>query len=38
MSDGYKMLGFVLIVIWYAVIGLMAAFGTIWINRKMLTA
>jgi uncharacterized protein DUF6010 len=38
MSDGYKTLGFVLIVIWYAVIGLMAAFGTIWINRKMLTA
>lgn len=38
MSDGYKTLGFVLIAIWYAVIGLMAAFGTIWINRKMLTA
>ena len=37
MSDGYKTLGFVLIVIWYAVIGLMAAFGTIWLNRKMLT-
>ena len=38
MSDGYKMLGFVVIVILYVVIGLMAAFGTIWINRKMLTA
>ena len=36
MSHGYSMLGFVVIVILYAVIGLMAAAGTISIARKIL--
>src|SRR6516164_443436 len=36
MDRGYTMLGFVVIVILYAVIGLMAAAGTILIARKML--
>src|SRR6266545_3613366 len=36
MSQGYSMLGFVVIVILYAVIGLMAAAGTIFIVRKFL--
>src|SRR5262252_5649861 len=36
MSRGYTMLGFVVIVILYAVIGLMAAAGTILIARKIL--
>jgi hypothetical protein len=36
MDQGYTMLGLVVIVILYAVIGLMAAAGTILIARKML--
>ena len=36
MSHGYSMLGFVVIMILYAVIGLMAAAGTISITRKLL--
>ena len=36
MGHGYSMLGFVVIVILYAVIGLMAAAGTIFIIRKIL--
>jgi len=36
MGQGYSMLGFVVIVILYAVIGLMAAAGTICIARKIL--
>ena len=36
MDQGYSMLGFVVIVILYAVIGLMAAAGTISITRKLL--
>ena len=36
MDQGYSMLGFVVIVILYAVIGLMAAAGAIFITRKML--
>jgi hypothetical protein len=36
MGHGYNMLGFVVIVILYAVIGLMAAAGTIFITRKIL--
>ena len=36
MDQGYTMLGFVVIVILYAVIGLMAAAGAILIARKML--
>ena len=36
MEQGYTMLGFVVIVILYAVIGLMAAAGAILIARKML--
>ena len=35
MSQGYSMLGFVVIVILYAVIGLMAAAGAISITRKI---
>ena len=35
MSQGYSMLGFVVIVILYAVIGLMAAVGTIFTARKI---
>src|ERR1700688_750544 len=35
MGEGYSMLGFVVIVILYAVIGLMAAAGTIVIARKI---
>ena len=35
MSEGYSMLGFVVIVILYAVIGLMAAAGAIFITRKI---
>jgi hypothetical protein len=35
MGEGYSMLGFVVIVILYAVIGLMAAAGTIVIVRKI---
>ena len=37
MDQGYRMLGFVVIVILYAVIGLMAAAGTIFIARKIFT-
>ena len=36
MGQGYSMLGFVVIVILYAVIGLMAAAGAIFIARKIL--
>jgi hypothetical protein len=36
MDRGYRMLGFVVIVILYAVIGLMAAAGAIFIARKIL--
>src|SRR6266481_8208319 len=36
MDQGYRMLGFVVIVILYAVIGLMAAAGAIFIARKVL--
>ena len=36
MSQGYSMLGFVVIMILYAVIGLMAAAGTIFTVRKFL--
>ena len=36
MGHGYSMLGFVVIMILYAVIGLMAAAGTISISRKLL--
>ena len=36
MDQGYTMLGFVVIVILYAVIGLMAAAGAILITRKLL--
>jgi hypothetical protein len=36
MGHGYSMLGFVVIMILYAVIGLMAALGTISITRKLL--
>jgi hypothetical protein len=36
MDQGYSMLGFVVIVILYAVIGLMAAAGAIFIARKIL--
>jgi hypothetical protein len=36
MDQGYRMLGFVVIVILYAVIGLMAAAGAIFIARKIL--
>ena len=36
MGQGYSMLGFVVIVILYAVIGLMGAAGTIFIARKIL--
>jgi len=36
MSEGYSMLGFVVIVILYAVIGLMAAAGAIFAVRKVL--
>ena len=36
MGHGYSMLGFVVIMILYAVIGLMAAAGTISITRKLL--
>ena len=36
MGHGYSMLGFVVIIILYAVIGLMAAAGTISITRKLL--
>ena len=36
MSPGYSMLGFVVIMILYAVIGLMAAAGTIFTVRKFL--
>src|SRR6516164_4831264 len=36
MERGYTMLGFIVIVILYAVIGLMAAAGAIFITRKML--
>jgi len=36
MGPGYSMLGFVVIMILYAVIGLMAAAGTISITRKLL--
>ena len=36
MGPGYNMLGFVVIMILYAVIGLMAAAGTISITRKLL--
>lgn len=35
MGEGYSMLGFVVIVILYAVIGLMATAGTIVIARKI---
>ncbi len=35
MSQGYRMLGFVVIVILYAVVGLMAAAGTIFMARKI---
>ena len=35
MGQGYVMLGFVVILILYAVVGLMAALGTIYISRKM---
>jgi hypothetical protein len=35
MDQGYMMLGFVMIVILYAVVGLMAAVGTIHISRKV---
>lgn len=37
MDQGYSMLGFVVIVILYAVIGLMASAGAILIARKILT-
>jgi len=37
MGQGHSMLGFVVIVILYAVIGLMAAAGTIFIARRVLT-
>jgi hypothetical protein len=37
MDQGYRVLGFVVIVILYAVIGLMAAAGTIFIARKIFT-
>jgi hypothetical protein len=36
MDLGYRMVGFVVIVILYAVIGLMAAAGTIFMARKIL--
>jgi hypothetical protein len=36
MGQGYSMLGFVVIVILYAVIGLMAAAGAIFVARKIL--
>jgi hypothetical protein len=36
MGQGYSMLGFVVIVILYAMIGLMAAAGAIFIARKIL--
>ncbi len=36
MGQGYSLLGFVVIVVLYAVIGLMAAAGTICIARKLL--
>ena len=36
MDRGYTMLGFVVIVILYAIIGLMAAAGAIFMTRKML--
>ena len=36
MGHGYSMIGFVVIMILYAVIGLMAAAGTISITRKLL--
>lgn len=36
MGHGYSVLGFVVIVILYALIGLMAAAGTIFIARKIL--
>jgi hypothetical protein len=36
MDRGYRMIGFVVIVILYAVIGLMAAAGAIFIARKIL--
>jgi len=36
MGQGYSMLGFVVIVILYAVIGLLAAAGAIFIARKIL--
>ena len=38
MDQEYSMVGFVVIVILYAVIGLMAAAGTIFIGRKIFTA
>jgi membrane protease YdiL (CAAX protease family) len=37
MGQGHSMLGFVVIVILYAVIGFMAAAGTIFIARKILS-
>ena len=37
MGHGYKMLGFAVIIVLYVVVGVMAALGTIWINRKFLT-
>ena len=36
MGHEYRMLGFAVIIILYVVIGIMAALGTIWINRKFL--
>ncbi len=38
MSQGYSMLGFVVIVILYATIGLLAAAGSIFLVRKVLSA
>jgi hypothetical protein len=38
MSQGYRLVGFVVIVILYSVIGLLAAAGTILIARKFLSA
>ena len=38
MNQGYRLVGFVVIVILYAVIGLLAAAGTILVARKFLSA
>jgi hypothetical protein len=38
MGQGYSMLGFLVIVVLYAVIGLLAAAGTIFLARKFLSA